>query len=225
MCAGVSRGAPEMCNQTVARWRDLGILQPGGCTWNRPTRSRSRSGCARPSRACGRRSPTRRSSARWFGVKLDGEFVAGKPITGTFDELDEAAIVEAPEAARPRAVEGEAAREPHAVFCTVERIEPERYFSFRWIPYGIDAEADPAERADHARRVSPRGGAEGTLLTIVESGFDRVPAHRRERAFRMNEGGWAGAGGEPQEVCRGRAEPRGRRRVLRARRSRPGCRW
>jgi hypothetical protein len=31
---------------------------------------------------------------------------------------------------------------------------------------------------------------EGTLLTIVESGFDRVPAHRRERAFRMNESGW-----------------------------------
>ncbi len=34
--------------------------------------------------------------------------------------------------------------------------------------------------------------AEGTALTIVESGCDRVPAHRRERAFRMNEGGWAG---------------------------------
>lgn len=32
---------------------------------------------------------------------------------------------------------------------------------------------------------------EGTALTIVESGFDRVPAHRRARAFRMNEGGWA----------------------------------
>src|SRR5688572_31353576 len=33
--------------------------------------------------------------------------------------------------------------------------------------------------------------AEGTLLTIVESGFNRVPTHRRERAFRMNEGGWS----------------------------------
>jgi hypothetical protein len=29
------------------------------------------------------------------------------------------------------------------------------------------------------------------LLTIVESGFDCVPAHRRQRAFRMNEAGWA----------------------------------
>jgi hypothetical protein len=32
---------------------------------------------------------------------------------------------------------------------------------------------------------------EGTRLTIVESGFDGVLPHRRERAFRMNEGGWA----------------------------------
>jgi hypothetical protein len=34
--------------------------------------------------------------------------------------------------------------------------------------------------------------AEGTLLTITESGFELVPAHRRERAFRMNDGGWSG---------------------------------
>jgi len=31
---------------------------------------------------------------------------------------------------------------------------------------------------------------EGTRLTITESGFERVPAHRRERAFMMNDGGW-----------------------------------
>jgi uncharacterized protein YndB with AHSA1/START domain len=30
----------------------------------------------------------------------------------------------------------------------------------------------------------------GTLLTVVESGFDKVPAHRREEAFRMNGRGW-----------------------------------
>ena len=31
----------------------------------------------------------------------------------------------------------------------------------------------------------------GTLLTITESGFDRIPAHRRMEALRMNDGGWA----------------------------------
>jgi hypothetical protein len=32
--------------------------------------------------------------------------------------------------------------------------------------------------------------AEGTLLRLVESGFDAIPAHRRTEAFRMNSSGW-----------------------------------
>jgi len=31
---------------------------------------------------------------------------------------------------------------------------------------------------------------DGTLLRLTESGFDKVPAHRRTEAFRMNERGW-----------------------------------
>ena len=31
----------------------------------------------------------------------------------------------------------------------------------------------------------------GTLLRVVESGFDRIPSARRHEAFRMNEGGWS----------------------------------
>ena len=31
----------------------------------------------------------------------------------------------------------------------------------------------------------------GTLLTIVESGFDRIPSDRRAEAWRMNDGGWS----------------------------------
>ena len=30
----------------------------------------------------------------------------------------------------------------------------------------------------------------GTLLKLVESGFDAIPAARRAEAFRMNSGGW-----------------------------------
>jgi uncharacterized protein YndB with AHSA1/START domain len=78
-----------------------------------------------------------------------------------------------------------------SVFCTVDRVEPERYFSFRWIPYGIDAEADPENEPTTLVEFILEPAPEGTLLTIVESGFDQVPAHRRARAFRMNEGGWA----------------------------------
>jgi uncharacterized protein YndB with AHSA1/START domain len=127
----------------------------------------------------------------WFGVKLAGEFAAGKTMTGTFDEgLDEAAIVEYQKklGLTPSKVR---LPEKNAVFCTVERVEPERFFSFRWVPYGIDAEADPKNEPTTLVEFRLEKAGEGTLLTIVESGFDRVPAHRRERAFRMNDGGWA----------------------------------
>ena len=32
--------------------------------------------------------------------------------------------------------------------------------------------------------------ANGTLLLLTESGFDKLPADRRLEAFRRNEGGW-----------------------------------
>jgi len=76
------------------------------------------------------------------------------------------------------------------VFCTVERIEPERHFSFRWIPFGIDTAVDPVNEPTTLVEFDLAPVPEGTRLTIVESGFDRVPAHRRERAFRMNTSGW-----------------------------------
>ena len=130
---------------------------------------------------------------RWFGVKLKGVFSPGQTIMGTFDEggLNEAAIVEYQKklGLSPSNVK---MPDPNTVFCTVERMEPEHYFSFRWIPYGIDAEADPKNEPTTLVEFRLEKVAEGTLLTIVESGFERVPAHRRERAFRMNDGGWAG---------------------------------
>src|SRR5215471_7399368 len=79
---------------------------------------------------------------RWFGFSLEGPFVEGRTIKGTFEgKVDEAAIVDYQKSAGvpPSKV---TLPTKSAVFCTVERIEPERYFSFRWIPYGIDAEAD-----------------------------------------------------------------------------------
>jgi uncharacterized protein YndB with AHSA1/START domain len=127
---------------------------------------------------------------RWFGFTLDGPFVEGQPVTGTFrGELNEAAIMAAQER---MGVEPAKLRMParDAVFCTVERIEPERYFAFRWVPFGVDATADPANEPTTLVEFRLEPVPEGTQLTIVESGFDRVPAHRRARAFRMNEGGW-----------------------------------
>jgi uncharacterized protein YndB with AHSA1/START domain len=129
---------------------------------------------------------------RWFGCKLVGAFAEGETVTGTFTgTLDETALMDHQErmGLRPSKVRLPA---DNAVFCTVERIEPQRYFSFRWIPYGIDAEADLHGEPTTLVEFRFEEVSEGTRLTITESGFDNVPAHRRERAFRMNEGGWAG---------------------------------
>ena len=116
----------------------------------------------------------------WFGVELDGPFVAGKPIVGH--------IV-------PTQVDAEVAKlqEPHrgARFeITVEAIEPMKLFSFRWHPFAIDPKVDyskePMTLVEF--RLSPEG--DGTRLDITESGFDRVPLERRAKAFAANEGGW-----------------------------------
>lgn len=135
-----------------------------------------------------------REFGAWFGFELDGEFAPGRAITGRFTgTIDEAAL-----AAHQRAVglAPSAVKVPTGplVFCTVERIEPERYFSFRWIPYGIDAEIDPANEPTTLVELMLDEVAGGTMVTVVESGFDGVPAHRRARAFVMNQGGWAAQG-------------------------------
>lgn len=128
---------------------------------------------------------------RWFGFTLDGPFVSGEPIRGTFDmKLDEARLMEAQ---RNAGIEPSRIRLPQGrfLFGIVDRIEPETTFSYRWVPYGIDADADPDNEPMTLVEFRLEPVAEGTLLTVVESGFDRVPAHRRARAFYMNQGGWA----------------------------------
>jgi len=132
-----------------------------------------------------------RQFGQWFGVELEGEFTAGKPIRGRFlGKFEEADSMEMQKRAGvvPSKIK---LPEGQIVFGTVERIEPERYFSFRWIPYGIDAEVDPENEPTTLVEFRLEKIGDGTLLTIVESGFDKVPEKRRARAFRMNEGGWA----------------------------------
>jgi len=65
-----------------------------------------------------------------------------------------------------------------------------RRFAFTWHPYAVDPAVDyEAEEPTLVEfRLEPLG--QGTRLTLTESGFDRIPAHRRDEAFRMNGGGW-----------------------------------
>jgi uncharacterized protein YndB with AHSA1/START domain len=73
---------------------------------------------------------------------------------------------------------------------TVVRLQPQRLFSFNWYPYAIDPGTDYSKETPTLVAFRLQETATGTLLTLTESGFDKVPAHRRDEAFRMNSGGW-----------------------------------
>ena len=116
----------------------------------------------------------------WFGVRFDGPFVPGA--------LQRGVIV-------PTAVDAEVARaqEPYtgqAFEITIERIEPERLFAFRWHPFAVDPAVDYASEPATLVTFTLEEVEGGVLLTVTESGFDRIPLARRAQAFASNEGGW-----------------------------------
>jgi uncharacterized protein YndB with AHSA1/START domain len=110
-----------------------------------------------------------REFGKWFGVKLDAPFVPGQESIGRITHPGYEHV------------------EWHAV---VQKMEPERLFSFSWHPYGIDSKVDYSKETPTLVEFNLEQIPGGTLLVVTESGFDRVPANRRDEAFRMNEGGW-----------------------------------
>src|SRR5262249_54571547 len=117
----------------------------------------------------------------WFGVKFEGPFVAGATLRGSI----------APTTVDPQVAALQQPYAGQAFEITVDRIEPQRLFSFRWHPYavepGVDYSGEPTTLIEFALVEK----ADGVLLTVTESGFDRIPLERRAKAFEANEGGWA----------------------------------
>jgi uncharacterized protein YndB with AHSA1/START domain len=73
----------------------------------------------------------------------------------------------------------------------IERIEPEDLLSYRWHPYAMDPNVDyDKEQPTLVTFTLKDAPGNGTLLTVLETGFDNVPAQRRLEAFRMNSRGW-----------------------------------
>lgn len=107
----------------------------------------------------------------WFGMAFDQPFVPGTTVIGriTIKGYEH--------------VKGE---------MRIEAIEPEGYFAYSWHPYAIDATRDYSAEPMTLVEFRLAEAEGGTAVTIVESGFDRLPASRRAEAFRMNEGGWTG---------------------------------
>jgi uncharacterized protein YndB with AHSA1/START domain len=72
----------------------------------------------------------------------------------------------------------------------IERIEPEYLFAYRWHPYAVDPSMDYSQEPTTLVEFLLADQADGILLRLVESGFDRVPLARRAEAYRMNSSGW-----------------------------------
>lgn len=73
----------------------------------------------------------------------------------------------------------------------IERVEPQQLLSYRWHPYAVDPSVDYSVEEPTLVTFTLNDAPEnGTLLTVVESGFDNVPPARRLEAFRMDSSGW-----------------------------------
>jgi uncharacterized protein YndB with AHSA1/START domain len=107
---------------------------------------------------------------KWFGAKLEGPFAEGANVRGRITAKGYEHVM---------------------LEMLIERIQPERLFSYRWHPYAVDANTDYSAEPTTLVEFRFEEADGGTVLTIVESGFDRIPASRRAEAFRMNDGGWA----------------------------------
>jgi len=106
----------------------------------------------------------------WFGVNFKGKtFVAGEHIQGKitypgYEHLNMDVLI--------------------------ERIVPEHLLSWRWHPAAIDPKADYSQEPTTLVVFELKEVGTGTMLTVVESGLDRIPPARRADVFRMNSSGW-----------------------------------
>ena len=111
-----------------------------------------------------------REFGEWFRVKIEAPFAPGAVSRGHitwpgYEHLQWEAVVKA--------------------------MEPEQLFSFTWHPYAVDPKMDYSQEPQTLVEFRLEKTKQGTLLTVTESGFDKIPAARRAEAFMRNEGGWA----------------------------------
>lgn len=107
---------------------------------------------------------------RWFGVEFEGAFAPGARVRGRITH----------EAYRDLPFE-----------ITIETMEEERIFSWRWHPNAVDSGTDYSTEPTTLVVFELEEVDRGTQLSVVESGFDRIPLARRAEAYRGNDQGWS----------------------------------
>ena len=105
----------------------------------------------------------------WFGAKLDGEFATGARVRG------------------PLTIEG---MEHLTLDITIEKMEPKHLFSWRWHPGAMDPDFNYSTKPSPLVVFELEDAVDGTMLTVVETGFDKKPFERRMEVFDRNTNGW-----------------------------------
>lgn len=122
-----------------------------------------------------------REFGSWFGMKLDGPFEVGKRMKGSIS----------PTTVDPEVAKLQKPYEGTPAEFVVGKIVPETRFELKWHPFAVDPKVDYSkeEMTLIAFTLEEKDG--GVLLTVRESGFEKIPASRREEAMKSNDGGWA----------------------------------
>jgi len=108
--------------------------------------------------------------SRWFGVRLEAPFAEGATVRGRVTHRGYEHVM---------------------LEVIVQRIEPERYFSYRWHPHAVDPNRDYSEEPMTLVEFTLEEAGGTTMLSVVESGFDRLSPARRAEALPLNSEGWA----------------------------------
>jgi uncharacterized protein YndB with AHSA1/START domain len=107
-------------------------------------------------------------------MRVNGPFEAGRRLHAVISPT----TVDPEVAAMQKPYEGK------SFTITIERIEPEQLFSFRWTHDDSDAKTSTLVVFTLQEQQN------GTMLTVTESGFDQIPLERRAKMFSANEQGW-----------------------------------
>jgi uncharacterized protein YndB with AHSA1/START domain len=111
-----------------------------------------------------------REFGHWFQAQFTGPFRPGARAAGRITSPDHEGLM---------------------VEFTIEELLPERRFSYRWHPNAVEAGVDYSREPTTLVTFTLADATGGTLLTVVESGFEQIPLARRAEAVRSNQGGWS----------------------------------
>jgi uncharacterized protein YndB with AHSA1/START domain len=110
-----------------------------------------------------------RQFGEWFLVKMEGPFVAGEAVGGqlTFPGYEQLRME-----------------------IVVKTVKPTSYFSYTWHPYAVDPKVNYLQETPTLVEFRLEEVRSGTLLVVMESGFDKLPKEHYADAFCMNNRGW-----------------------------------